>query len=193
MALAFRCGPAILVCIIATLAGCGGTDSCWGLEVGHTYTFTVRELKPSAQFIPGDPCDPSLPPVVGDSFEFQVVSERHTGRAVDCNAAVGRLQGGRHNLDLAGGVVYSAAIPYPLGSSQVIQASEFIEWNGCRGTWGIVAVGRSADRNPFVAYRPGNPVGVMYRAFYPEAFLTPEAIPSGCGYCVDHFGVEVSK
>lgn len=183
-----------IACIFAALTSCGGTESCWGLEVGQTYTFTVREVRPDVPPAPGSPCAPSLPPMLGDAYQFRVTGEQSAGPARDCFAAYGELEG-QHSLKVVEGQVYPPLgdKPYSSGSGQVMRAGVFIDWNGCRGTWSIEAVGRSSDHNPFAAYRPGKPVVTLYRSFMPEAFATPENIPAGCGRCVDHFGVEVSK
>lgn len=184
-----------VVCLAAALTGCCGTD-CWNddLNVGRTYTFTIRELRPPGPRSANVPCDPSLPPLTGDALKLRVVDEHPTAGAVDCSMAVGELQG-EHSLNIVEGPLLPGVPIGTASGARIISTAVFIDWNGCRGTWSLLAIGRSDDRDPFVPYRTGNPATVLYRAFTPDPASLPSdpAIAGMCNSCADHFGVQITK
>jgi hypothetical protein len=182
--------------IAVTLAGCG-TESCWGLERGHTYSFILKEATPKGARAPvGMPCAASLPPAVNDTLKLRVIDEHQTAGAADCNEAVGELAG-EHGLNIVDGPLWEGGgVRIGAGSgAYIIRTAVFIDWNGCRGTWAVAVLGSSDDKDPFVKYRAGDPVVVLYRVFTPDpAFLAENpTVSSMCTSCADHFGVQVTK
>jgi hypothetical protein len=185
-----------LLLAVGVLLGCS-PESCWKIERGQTYLFTVRETNLSSVPAPPPPrCGPSLFPDEGETLHFLVTDDRLDDVA-GCREARAELVG-EHSLTIADRPPRPAA-PMGAGRGQtVISASVAIDWDGCPGTWAVLALGLSDGDNALVAYRPGRPEVALYRTFHPDSIYVPsdEALAAACSHrpvCTDSFGVEVTR